>query len=80
MNRLIKFELNEAGVQELLKSESIMAAVESAAAAKAAQAGEGYTYTVRVGAKRAYANVYPDTKESAKDNYKNNTLEKVIRS
>lgn len=77
--KLIKFELNSAGVQELLKSAGVQAAVSEAAAVKAAEAGKGYTYSSHVGARRCYANIYPNTKEAAHDNYENNTLEKVIR-
>lgn len=78
--KLLKFELNSAGVQELLKSAGVQAAVNDAASRKAAQAGDGYSYESKVGSKRAYANIYPATKEAAHDNYVNNTLEKVIRS
>ena len=75
-----KFELNKAGVAELLKSPEMKGILESAASRKAGQAGAGYTSEVHTGKKRIYANVFPDTAEAAKDNYKNNTLEKVIRS
>lgn len=80
MNKIVKFELNSAGVRELLKSPEMQAILKTAGANKAAQAGPGYMSEVRVGVKRAYVNVFPGDKESARDNYKNNTLEKVIRS
>ena len=78
--KLIKFELNSAGVQELLKGGPMQGILGSLAAGKASQAGEGYDSDVHVGQKRAYANIFPATKEAAHDNYENNTLEKVIRS
>lgn len=80
MSKLLKFELNSAGVQELLKGGKMQSILEGCAASKAGQAGEGYESAVHVGKKRAYANVYPGNQEAANDNYSNNTLEKVIRS
>lgn len=78
--KVVKFELNEAGVQELLKSAEMQGILKEHADAKASEAGEGYASSVHVGAKRAYANVYPDTHEAYLDNLDNNTLEKVIRT
>ena len=80
MNKIVKFELNRSGVQELLKGAAMQSILGDAAAAKAKEAGDGYVSTVHVGKNRAYANINPGTKEAARDNYKNNTLEKVIRS
>lgn len=84
--KIIRFEPNSAGIQELLKSSGIQAAVGEAAAAKAMRAdrmskveGAKYGSAVHVGQKRSYANIFPTNKESAHDNYVNNTLEKVIR-
>ena len=79
-SKSVKFKLNSAGVQELLKSGAMKSVLSQNAAKKANAAGEGYTYAVHTGQKRAYANVYPETKEAAFDNLENNTLEKVIRS
>ena len=75
----IVFERNSAGIQELLKSSEMQAALEEAAAKKAAEAGEGYEYSTHIGQKRAYINLYPATKEAAYDNYDNNTLERIMR-
>lgn len=75
-----KFELNQAGVQELMKSPEMKSILEEASSKKAAQAGAGYSSEVHAGQKRLYANIFPATKEAAHDNYENNTLEKVIRS
>lgn len=76
----VRIKLNSAGVRELLKSPEIRKVVETEAAKKAQQAGEGYSSEVHVGQKRLYANVFPATRKAARDNYENNTLEKVIRS
>lgn len=78
--RLIKFELNEEGVSQLLKSAEMQGVLQGYASQKASQAGEGYESDVHVGQKRAYANVFPNTKAAVYDNWDNNTLEKVIRS
>lgn len=79
-SKSVKFKLNSAGVQELLKSGAMKSVLSQNAAKKANAAGEGYASSVHIGQKRAYANVYPETKEAAFDNLENNTLEKVIRS
>lgn len=76
----VRIKLNSAGVRELLKSPEIRKVVETEAAKKAQQAGEGYSSEVHVGQKRLYANVFPATRKAARDNFENNTLEKVIRS
>ena len=75
-----KFELNKAGVRELLQSSAMRNIITSAAAQKAQQAGAGYESIVQVGKKRVYAKIYPASAEAAKDNFGNNTLEKVIRA
>lgn len=77
--KVVKLELNQAGVQELLKSSEMQAILGEKAKEKAGQAGEGYAYAVHVGQNRAYANIYPETDEARDDNLTNNTLEKVIR-
>lgn len=80
MSKLIRFELNKQGVRELLQSQKMQDVLEYYAEEKAKEAGDGYTTDVHVGKNRAYANIYPDTKEAYFDNLDNNTLEKVIRS
>lgn len=76
----VYIELNDAGVQELLKSPEMQSILQELAAAKTEQAGDGYGYEVHIGEKRAYCNIFPATPEAKKDNYANNTLERVIRS
>lgn len=80
MAKKYKFKLNGAGVRELLQSGEMRNILSAEASRKAQRAGSGYSSEVRVGQKRAYANIFPSTKEAAHDNYENNTLEKVIRS
>lgn len=76
----IQFELNSDGVQELLKGSAMQGILQQYANQKAGQAGTGYAASVRVGQRRAYANIYPATDKARRDNLENNTLEKVIRS
>ena len=79
-SKLIKFELNSAGVAELLKSNEMQEILKGHGEAKAARAGAGYDADVHVGKRRAYCNIHPASKEAYQDNLKNNTLEKVIRT
>lgn len=80
MSRSVEIRLNSESVQELLKSDEMQALLSELASSKAGQAGVGYEYSVKVGQRRAYANIYPASKEAYQDNLDNNTLEKVIRS
>ena len=74
------FKLNSSGVQALLKGAAMQSILSGHAQHKAGQAGTGYASEVKIGQRRAYANVYPATSEAYHDNLENNTLEKVIRS
>lgn len=75
----VKIKLNDQGVQELLKGAAMQGILKEYGSRKASEAGEGYSYAVHVHQKRAVANIYPDTREAAQDNYDNNTLLKVVR-
>lgn len=79
MSSAVRIELNDAGVQELLKGAEMQSILKEYGSQKAAQAGEGYSYAVHVHQKRAVANVYADSSEALQDNYENNTLLKVVR-
>ncbi len=74
----VRIELDDEGVQELLKRAEMQSILKEYGSQKAAQAGEGYSYAVHVHQKRAVANVFPDSEEAAQDNYNNNTLLKVV--
>lgn len=73
-----KFELNTAGVGELLKSAEMRNLVQSLGEQKAREAGPGYAASTHNSGQRMICNVYPNTKEAATDNIENNTLLKVI--
>lgn len=74
-----KFKLNRAGVRELLNSAGIEDVCVKTATELAGRAGTGYQAAAphKTG-QRVAVNIYPGTKEAARDNLKNNTLLKVI--
>lgn len=73
----VKFELNRAGVRELLRSQEMMNVCRESANTIANRAGDGYEVDTYVGANRVNASVYAATPEARKDNLKNNTLLKA---
>jgi len=73
MSNLIKFELNYAGVGELLKSSEMQSVLMEAAQGIATNAGEGYK-AVQMSTRVI---VVPDTEEAEQDNLDNNTLLKA---
>lgn len=74
----VKFELYLPGLNELMKSAEMQSALMEAGKAVASQANANTAgYTLRwIGT----CNVYPDSAESAHDNFKNNTLLKAVGS
>lgn len=73
----VKFELNRAGVRELMQSDEAVNVCKQYADAMQARAGEGYEVSTYIGKTRANASVYAATEEARKDNLENNTLLKV---
>ena len=75
----VKFELNSAGVRELLQSpEAMNVCMEYANRIQSrCPAGLGYETSVIVGKFRARASVFASTPEARRDNYQNNTLLKA---
>lgn len=61
---LTKFELNHAGVRELLCSDGVLADLRGRAERIAAAAGDGMEVDARVGANRARASVHTATWEA----------------
>ena len=68
----MKFEL------DIMKSAEMQSYLGEAGAQVAARAGDDYGYRVHVADYVAIVNIYPDSKEAAKDNYENNTLLKAL--
>lgn len=73
----VKFELNSAGVRELLKSQQMLDICRGYAEQIRDRAGAGYEVSTYVGKNRVNASVYADTYEARLDNYENNTLLKA---
>ena len=76
----VKFELNRAGVRELMQSPEAAAVCKSYADKISSMAGDGFEVTTHVGKTRANASVAAATAEARKDNLENNTLLKLLGS
>lgn len=76
----VEFELNLSGLNELMKSPEMQSALDEAGAAVAQAAGAEYAHRVHTASFVSIANVYPDSKEAAKENYETNSLLKAIGS
>ena len=76
----VKVKLNLPGLNELMKSAEISQAVLEAGQAVAQAAGADYAAEVHTANWIAIANVYPDSKQAAHDNFKDNTLLKALGS
>jgi len=76
MNK-VNFELNRAGVRELMKSSDMMDVVTEYARQIRSRAGDGYEVSQYVGKSRVNASVYTDTYKAKKDNLEHNTLLKA---
>lgn len=74
----VDFKLNLAGLNELMKSPEMEQALEEAGNMVATLAGGDYGVRVHRASFVSIANVYPDSKKAAKDNYENNTLVKAL--
>ena len=78
MSSDFRLELNDQGIQALLKSPEMQGYLDEIASSKASAAGPGYESEVHVFSKRAVAHVYPGDFRAAQDNFDNNTLLKVV--
>lgn len=74
----VDFKLNLPGLNELMKSPEMVSVLEQAGNTVANIAGDDYGVRVHQATFVAIANVYPDSKKAAADNYKNNTLVKAL--
>lgn len=74
----VKFELNLAGLNQLMKSPEIQGALEAAGAAVAGAADGNYNTATHVMNYIAQTNVYPADRDSAIKNSKNNELLKAL--
>jgi len=74
-----KFELNRAGVKELMQSEEMQSILKEYATGIRNRCGEGYEQDIYIGKNRANAMVWPETFQAKRDNLKNNTILKAVR-
>lgn len=74
----MKFELNSAGVVELMKSAPMQVILNEYGAKTASRAGDGYLVEDVMSGDRAKVFVRADTPEAKRDNLKNNTLLKAL--
>lgn len=74
-----KFELNRAGVRELLQSGEMRGIVEEKARGVLSRAGVGFSMNSMVGKTRVNAMVYPETKEAYYRNLHGNILLKALK-
>ena len=76
----VKFELNLPGLNELMKSQEMQDALKAAGKAVAKSAGRDYDAEVHTASYIAISNVYPTSKEAARENFEDNTLLKAAGS
>ncbi len=76
----VGIKLNLPGINSIMKGDGIQSVIRAAGDAVAASAGSDYAAEIKVGNWLAFCNVYPDSKEAANDNFKNNTLLKALSS
>lgn len=76
----VEVELNLPGLNELMKGPEMKAALQEAGSAVARAAGGDYACDVDTLNWIAIANVYPNSKEAAHENFKSNSLLKAIGS
>lgn len=74
------FELNLAGLDELMKSPEMVAILEDATSQVANSAGKGFGKRVGQGSYAAIGNVFAESKEAAKKAYDTNCLLQALFS
>lgn len=79
MNNKLKFQLNRAGVRELMRSEEMQKILEGYASDIRGRCGEDFEQDLRVGKNRANAMVYTNTIRGKRRNLRDNTLLKALK-
>lgn len=74
------FELNLPGLNELMKSPEMQAALQEAGQAVANSAGPDYASSVHLANFTAIANVWPDSARAARENYDKDMIMKAAGS
>ena len=78
MAKNVKFVLNMAGLNELMKSPQMETILDAAGESVAQAAGSEYAHRVHQASFVAICNVYPDSQKAASENFRENTLIKAI--
>ena len=76
----VDFKLNLPGLNEVMKSPGMQAHLAMAGAAVASAAGGDYDHKTYVIRYVAVENIFPASKDAARENYQNNTLMKALGS
>ena len=79
MGKNLRIDINDAGLQALMKSPEMDSFLKENAARIAGACGKGYDYNALMGRKRATARVFTETRAAARDNMQNNTILKAVR-
>ena len=79
MSQKVKFELNRAGVAELMKSPEMQGVLNDYANNALARLGGGYEKSEHVGARRANVSISAETFKARRDNLKNNTILRALK-
>lgn len=74
----VKFELNLPGLNELMKSPGMQAALDEAGEKVASIAGSDYAASPKTGRWIGFSNVYPNSARAAHENFTENTLIKAL--
>lgn len=75
----LKFELNRAGVRELMQSPEMQSVLNEKASQAVQRLGAGYNADSHVGRNRSNAMVYAESEDAKKENLRNNTILKAVR-
>lgn len=79
MANKVKFQLNRAGVRELMKSPEMMEICRNYAESAVNRLGDGYETSTYVGKNRVNAEVKAVTYQAAADNLRNNSILKAVQ-
>lgn len=74
----VKFELNRAGVKELMQSDEMVKALREYADRAQQSLGAGYEVTTHVGKTRANAMISAESYQAKRENLKSNTILKAV--
>ena len=74
----VKFELNRAGVKELMQSDEMVKALREHADRAQQSLGAGYEVTTYVGKTRANAMISAESYQAKRENLKSNTILKAV--